>query len=36
MKLETYNNLARLLLGVPRLVKLYEEKSPSFSDAAKE
>ena len=36
MKLETYNNLARLLLGVPWLVKLYEEKSPSFSDAVKE
>ncbi len=36
MKLDTYNALVKLLLGVPSLVALYEEKSPSFSDAVKE
>ncbi len=36
MKLDTYNALVKMLLRVPSLVALYEEKSPSFSDAVKE
>jgi hypothetical protein len=36
MNLQTYNALAKLLLGVPQLVELYEEKSPSFSGSVKE